>query len=103
RRRHTRFDCDWSSDVCSSDLVHFAICGRFPPPCAQSIPGDVCPTAFCTPVARSVAFCALLVNRWLSVAVWSVGILFQKCLFLWEIGRASCRESVEMWVVVVRF
>src|SRR2546430_5565840 len=23
RRRHTRFDCDWSSDVCSSDL-----CGR---------------------------------------------------------------------------
>src|SRR5688572_32090769 len=25
RRRHTRFDCDWSSDVCSSDL-------RRPPP-----------------------------------------------------------------------
>src|SRR6478736_1653613 len=24
RRRHTRFDCDWSSDVCSSDLL-----GRF--------------------------------------------------------------------------
>src|SRR5256886_8815447 len=21
RRRHTRFDCDWSSDVCSSDLM----------------------------------------------------------------------------------
>src|SRR5256886_8634449 len=25
RRRHTRFDCDWSSDVCSSDL--FAAAG----------------------------------------------------------------------------
>src|SRR5688572_33477343 len=25
RRRHTRFDCDWSSDVCSSDLVHFRV------------------------------------------------------------------------------
>src|SRR5688572_32715941 len=25
RRRHTRFDCDWSSDVCSSDLDPFAI------------------------------------------------------------------------------
>src|SRR5438270_9014543 len=25
RRRHTRFDCDWSSDVCSSDLVCRAI------------------------------------------------------------------------------
>src|SRR3954464_9246289 len=22
RRRHTRLSCDWSSDVCSSDLVH---------------------------------------------------------------------------------
>src|SRR2546430_15473847 len=22
RRRHTIFDCDWSSDVCSSDLAH---------------------------------------------------------------------------------
>src|SRR3989475_12918327 len=26
RRRHTRFDCDWSSDVCSSDLVR-PVCG----------------------------------------------------------------------------
>src|SRR2546427_118482 len=25
RRRHTRFDCDWSSDVCSSDLGSMAI------------------------------------------------------------------------------
>src|SRR3989475_2959772 len=25
RRRHTRFDCDWSSDVCSSDLGQFFI------------------------------------------------------------------------------
>src|SRR2546430_7813293 len=24
RRRHTRFDCDWSSDVCSSDLSNDA-------------------------------------------------------------------------------
>src|SRR5688572_32515745 len=25
RRRHTRFDCDWSSDVCSSDLKPFSL------------------------------------------------------------------------------
>src|SRR2546427_6158046 len=25
RRRHTRFDCDWSSDVCSSDLIMRAL------------------------------------------------------------------------------
>src|SRR5438270_6247262 len=30
RRRHTRFDCDWSSDVCSSDLC----CIRSPPAAA---------------------------------------------------------------------
>ena len=24
RRRHTRYACDWSSDVCSSDLRYFA-------------------------------------------------------------------------------
>src|SRR2546430_503858 len=30
RRRHTRFDCDWSSDVCSSDLgYHMVWSGRF--------------------------------------------------------------------------
>src|SRR2546427_6974924 len=26
RRRHTRFDCDWSSDVCSSDLPRLRNC-----------------------------------------------------------------------------
>src|SRR3989475_9916558 len=43
RRRHTRFDCDWSSDVCSSDLkmaldsagltrgdVDMVVCGTAP-------------------------------------------------------------------------
>src|SRR5215475_6099228 len=29
RRRHTRFSRDWSSDVCSSDLVGIAQTGRF--------------------------------------------------------------------------
>src|SRR2546430_922751 len=35
RRRHTRFDCDWSSDVCSSDLITNTLCclyigGKYP-------------------------------------------------------------------------
>src|SRR2546430_7278166 len=29
RRRHTRFDCDWSSDVCSSDLPWQVSTDRF--------------------------------------------------------------------------
>src|SRR2546430_723091 len=28
RRRHTRFDCDWSSDVCSSDLPGAGVTDR---------------------------------------------------------------------------
>src|SRR2546430_7770666 len=28
RRRHTRFDCDWSSDVCSSDLCAIGSPGK---------------------------------------------------------------------------
>src|SRR2546430_14549163 len=32
RRRHTRFDCDWSSDVCSSNLTGSG-CG---PQCARA-------------------------------------------------------------------
>src|SRR2546430_16317772 len=37
RRRHTRFDCDWSSDVCSSDLA-----GEHerPPPVLHQLGGD---------------------------------------------------------------
>src|SRR5205085_6532890 len=31
RRRHTRFDCDWSSDVCSSDLLDESTSRGWPP------------------------------------------------------------------------
>src|SRR5256886_2810276 len=51
RRRHTRFDCDWSSDVCSSDLISLRLhhvvhwrCAVLPPrprdgrmPCDQVV------------------------------------------------------------------
>src|SRR5438477_2768822 len=29
RRRHTRLTCDWSSDVCSSDLMPQGVCSTF--------------------------------------------------------------------------
>src|SRR3989475_8191632 len=37
RRRHTRFDCDWSSDVCSSDLLQCGDHGK------HAMWGDVWP------------------------------------------------------------
>src|SRR2546430_16160248 len=36
RRRHTRFDCDWSSDVCSSDLLRQR-------PLRSGFPGNIAP------------------------------------------------------------
>src|SRR5256886_10006596 len=49
RRRHTRFDCDWSSDVCSSDLTpegfHSALTGRGKPGDWQVVL-DRAPSAF---------------------------------------------------------
>src|SRR5438477_11780276 len=61
RRRHTRLTCDWSSDVCSSDLgVHrLDLVGARDVPAGGSTPRDT----------RSRRI---------------------------EIGRASCRERVEM-------
>src|SRR2546430_11015811 len=49
RRRHTRFDCDWSSDVCSSDLF-------FPTPTSISCAAFttlLIPTARSTPAKSS--------------------------------------------------
>src|SRR5689334_24246370 len=37
RRRHTRWNCDWSSDVCSSDLVDAAGHGDWQHPLARDL------------------------------------------------------------------
>src|SRR2546430_13655911 len=51
RRRHTIFDCDWSSDVCSSDLdEHSAVRNRG---CRPHANGLTCQTAFTKEVTRS--------------------------------------------------
>src|SRR2546430_17649219 len=59
RRRHTRFDCDWSSDVCSSHYKfppsrNWRVQRELtaPPPCARSPPPRAAPAAPCPlPVA----------------------------------------------------
>src|SRR5207237_7908941 len=63
RRRHTRFKCDWSSDVCSSDLLSAALVHA--------------PTAFVpAPTVRApipIASLAAAILRFLCVAVHSLG------------------------------
>src|SRR5256886_6260185 len=84
RRRHTRFDCDWSSDVCSSDLgqstqgaTHLikvaceTATGKRP---AMSIFGTDYPTPDGTCIRDYIHVSDLAVAH--------------------QIGRASCRERV---------
>src|SRR5256886_9195555 len=81
RRRHTRFDCDWSSDVCSSDLILSTL-----------------------PSAGVGALLALTVTGYDLSLVSFIGIILLMGIvkknaimmidFALEIGRASCRERV---------
>src|SRR2546427_3452508 len=89
RRRHTRFDCDWSSDVCSSDLPNFDPAVPTYSLCAGA---DTIRTAYhgygslgdLAPPRDS-----------LSCIEWTwLGRARVTCSGSVEIGRASCRERV---------
>src|SRR2546430_10307540 len=90
RRRHTRFDCDWSSDVCSSDLERARGSPRAPP------------TAPSGPMALSVVREEIRVHAQAAVTLevksTPAGVLLRADE---EIGRASCRERVQISEVAV--
>src|SRR5207237_3701014 len=85
RRRDTSFKCDWSSDVCSSDLAATEIPQRFP--------GRGCEHRLGRLAARDQR--GQPPQRRLGVR--------EPAQFLpsLEIGRASCRERVWRWFVRV--
>src|SRR2546430_11651219 len=83
RRRHTRFDCDWSSDVCSSDLVVDADEGP--------VRRDGDDVEFWKIYKLDVI--AIPTNRPL-IRVNYPDVIFRSEREKWEIGRASCRERV---------
>src|SRR5256886_6888826 len=82
RRRHTRFDCDWSSDVCSSDLfVH----GQ--------------PENALSHLRRATQLDAEFAMAWIYLATVAGTqrqdqAAFEAASRAYEIGRASCRERV---------
>src|SRR5207249_9522325 len=94
RRRHTRSKRDWSADVCSSDLV--IVDPRQEPAliwatsCASnsSIVRRIWWSDWATPLA-SKSLRTLRNTSWSPASSKS------------EIGRASCRERVEIWVGAV--
>src|SRR5439155_9785070 len=87
RRRHTRWPRDWSSDVCSSDL-------RIPLV-------EIRPTRGWTSL-RLAEFWDF--RELLYFLTWrDLKVRYKQTALgaAWEIGRASCRERVEISVVAV--
>src|SRR5690606_42109346 len=96
RRRHTRFSRDWSSDVCSSDLdvdqPHrswwFTVGGGIDP-------GE-------TPHQAAVRELFEETGLRLDPAELVGPVIVRSAVFdFLQIGRASCRERVWLWVVRV--
>src|SRR5256886_8065477 len=81
RRRHTRFDCDWSSDVCSSDLYKLAI-QTWPYVCGSSL----------VPTSHSL-YNRLYVRERIGCSN-PIEVAYYSCRKSNKIGRASCRERV---------
>src|SRR2546430_7480824 len=52
RRRHTIFDCDWSSDVCSSDLYSFYEKAARRQALSESLDSRRCPMSLQTVLTR---------------------------------------------------
>src|SRR5688572_31059651 len=94
RRRHTRFDCDWSSDVCSSDL-ELPRSEDHPPLRLYTAPFQL-KTGLSVRMARLPERMQRLGYRPVGGPVAAPGdyVVTPQALTIFQIGRASCRERV---------
>src|SRR5690606_40856974 len=81
RRRHTRFSRDWSSDVCSSDLVVLQERIRF---------AAVLPNQHFDRLHNEVRLGCQFWNTLYRFASWETKPVHELVI---QIGRASCREE----------
>src|SRR5690242_21675348 len=89
RRRHTRLTCDWSSDVCSSDLCRSSQQGQREIDLNLHVGARL--PAYCTSMGKVLlAYLPAEVRR----------RRLEEIEF--KIGRASCRERVQSSVGAVR-
>src|SRR5206468_6885589 len=93
RRRHTRSDRDWSSDVCSSDLRGEG--GRFADEPKKGT-SNMKKTSFLQPVAAGLLTGLLC---FLPASEPQAQIIIFGGGFGGKIGRASCRERVSRYDV----
>src|SRR5690606_40482731 len=86
RRRHTSFSRDWSSDVCSSDLILLGLTAT-----PERHDGSDILSDFCNVIAAEIRLPEAINRRLLSPFQY-FGIDDDTDL---QIGRASCRERVK--------
>src|SRR5207249_7320338 len=84
RRRHTRSKRDWSSDVCSSDLLTPAW-----PWLHDYLTGTAARVELLRLIQPTLFVSLVLVGAGFALGIW----MYRKA---GEIGRASCRERVEI-------
>src|SRR5690606_41100456 len=95
RRRHTRFSRDWSSDVCSSDLALLGKSGQAVLRVASALEAIHCYSLVHDDLPA-------MDDDDLRRGQPTVHRAFDEAAaILAEIGRASCRESVTLSMVVV--
>src|SRR5204862_6031103 len=102
RRRHTRSLRDWSSDVCSSDLNQFYLIAKSAGLDYRRVL-DAMKRNY--PRARSIPTPGLAAGPCLFKDTMQLAAFAQNQFSLGnaEIGRASCRERVWVWVVAGSF
>src|SRR5689334_24842354 len=83
RRRHTRWNCDWSSDVCSSDLMQEALGGADRIAAIRDLEQQVRAESWNGNTGQSIGEVRKR-TRWIRPNLLRVD----------QIGRASCRERV---------
>src|SRR5438270_5547620 len=102
RRRHTSFDCDWSSDVCSSDLFQGAQRASNATHTGQNLQVVVDGVAVGSLTPAGTAYAPYATGSFtLTAGAHTVTLqgLNTAGGDNTEIGRASCRERVESAVV----
>src|SRR5690606_41064852 len=98
-RRHTRFSRDWSSDVCSSDLVAFLLEILFAKGNSLGTLQHVRALAVDGLVGKAVARLQNIIADYLAIDFRRQFVrVFKLSHQRIEIGRASCRERVAISV-----
>src|SRR5205807_9147680 len=92
RRRHTRLQGDWSSDVCSSDLFDFL-------KRSELVRRGLASGKTRRRRARNALSRAIEYSLTMKLVLFA-GFVIGLGLLIFKIGRASCRERVVIWVVV---